>query len=100
MWLHRVTPDPFQSDRISQSNIGQHASATAVIDGEVIAKFDRFGNGARRSDFEVGVAWSDVERFISEFSQAQHPAARALQSALKLANALGEAGWTPPEISN
>lgn len=71
-----------------------------IADGEVVAKFDRFGNGARRSDFEVGIDWQDVERLIAHFSQAKYPEAMALESALKLANTLAEIGWKPPEISN
>jgi len=101
MWLHRVTPDPFQASKISESNIGQYADSMATSrSGELIAKFDRFGNGARRSDFEVGISWSDVERFIANFSQAKHPDAMAFKNALELANTLTTAGWKPPEFSN
>jgi hypothetical protein len=100
MWLHRVTPDPFQMDKISPSNIGQFADRTSIRGNELIAKFDRFGNGARRSDFEVGVDWSDVEKLIAEFSRAKHPAAMEFESALELARALAAAGWKPPEISS
>ena len=72
----------------------------AISRDELISKFDRFGNGARRSDFEVGIDWSDIEKFIAYFSQAKHPAAVAFESALELARALAAAGWKPPEISN
>jgi hypothetical protein len=100
MWLHRVTPDPFQVDKISESNIGQHADSMFHYQYEVVAKFDRFGNGARRSDFEVGVSWSDVEEFLSRFEQLAHPGAIEIQQALKIFRALTESGWKPPQISN
>jgi hypothetical protein len=87
-------------DKISPSNIGQHADSMSVRGDELVAKFDRFGNGARRSDFEVGVDWSDIEQLIAQFSRAKHPAALELKSALELARALAIAGWKPPEISN
>jgi hypothetical protein len=100
MWLHRVTPDPFQPDKISESNIGQPADSIAVSHAGLVAKFDRFGNGARRSDFEVGIDWDDVERFVAQFSQAKYPRAIEFESALKLARALAVEGWKAPEISN
>jgi hypothetical protein len=99
MWLHRVTPDPFQIDKVSPSSIGQQADSIFSYKYVVVAKFDRFGNGARRSDFEVGIGWSDVEEMILQFSRLKHPAAVELDNAMKLAKALAQAGWTPTEAS-
>jgi hypothetical protein len=61
--------------------------------------FKRFGNGARKSDFEVLSYWSDVEQLIDLFCQAGHPQAIEISQALKLAAAMREAGWEP-KISN
>jgi hypothetical protein len=72
----------------------------AFAGNELVAKIDRFGYGARRSDFEVRMEWSDIEQFIAHFSQAKHPAAVEFESALKLTRALAAEGWKPPEISN
>jgi hypothetical protein len=100
MLLHRVTINPFEGGVISSHNIGKYADSFASWGSEVIATFKRFGNGARRSDFEVKFSWADVEQLIAEFSEAKHPEAVELQNALQLAKALKEAGWRPPEISN
>jgi|SRR5580704_4883283 hypothetical protein len=100
MLLHRVTTNPFEGGDISSHNIGQDADAVVAHGSAVIARFDRFGNGARRSDFELTIHWSDVEQLIAEFSEAKHPEAVELQNALQLAKALKEVGWRPPEISN
>jgi hypothetical protein len=100
MLLHRVTLNPFEGGDISSHNIGQYAGSAAISGTDLILKFDRFGTGARRSDFEVTISWSDVEQFIATFSQARHPEALEFKNALQLAKALKEAGWRPPEISN
>jgi len=100
MLLHRVTVNPFEGGDISSHNIGQDADSLGISGTELIAKFDRFGTGARRSDFELTISWSDVEQIIAQFSKAKNPEAVELQNALQLARSLKEAGWRPPEISN
>ena len=100
MLLHRVTPDPFQVSKISESNVGQYPDSITCVSEMATAKFDRFGNGSRRSDFELYIDWSDIEELISRFSQVGNPAAIELQNALKASRALTVAGWRPPEPSN
>ena len=55
MWLHRVTPDPFENSKWETSAIGQQPDSTIVQNGTLVASFDRFGKGARRSDFQVAI---------------------------------------------
>jgi len=100
MLLHRVTTNPFEGGDISSHNIGQKADNLSGEGGLVVAKFNRFGNGARRSDFEVQIYWEDVERLIAIFSKGNNPFAKELENALLLAKAVKEAGWREPEISN
>ena len=98
MLLHRVTTNPFEGGDISSHNIGQYADSVETWGDELVAKFERFGNGARRSDFEVKISWSDVEAFISVFRQMKRPEALELEQALCLAKAAKEAGWNPLKI--
>jgi hypothetical protein len=100
MLLHRVTTNPFEGGDISSHNIGQHPDSLVAYTDGVVMKFDRFGNGARRSDFEVTINWSDIEQIITEFCRAKNPEALEFRAALKLSKALKETGWRPPEISN
>jgi hypothetical protein len=100
MFLNRVTPDPFENSKSETSAMGQQADRLIVRGDTLLAKFDRFGNGARRSDFEVEINWRDIEELVAQFSAAKHPSAIELESAIKLAKALITAGWRPPEISN
>jgi hypothetical protein len=80
MWLNRVTPDPFENSKLETSAMGQEANRLKINGDSLLAKFDRFGNGARRSDFEVEISWNDIEEFISQFRTAGH------QSAVELDN--------------
>jgi hypothetical protein len=100
MWLHRVTPDPFENSKSETSALGQSVDEWTGYQGVVIAKFNRFGLKSRRSDFEVQFEWSDIEELIARFSAAKHPSAVELQGAIHLAKVLVTAGWKPPEISN
>lgn len=96
MLLHRVTPDPFQDDKISPSNIGQYADSTVCSGDFLVAKFDRFGNGARRSDFELTIDWPEIESFIAAFAKEKTPAAVELKQALDLLKMMKDAGWSAP----
>lgn len=97
MWLNRVTPDPFENSKLESSNMGQEEDRVLSSNtGAVTFKFDRFGNGSRRSDFEVEISWRDVERLVAEFCKAKLPEALELQHALEVSKALKGAGWTPP----
>lgn len=98
MLLHRVTPDPFQIDKISPSNIGQYPDSIVCHGGCLVAKFDRFGNGARRSDFELTIDWSEIEVFIGAIAEEKDPAAVELKLALELLKMMKEAGWSAPAI--
>lgn len=100
MWLNRVTPDPFENSKLETSAMGQQADRLVVRGGTLAAKFDRFGNGKRRSDFEVEIDWADVEEIITQFSAAKHPNAIELEHAVKLAKAVIAAGRSPQKISN
>jgi len=99
MYLHRVTPDPFENSKWETSAMGQQADSLFFRRDALVANFDRFGKGNRRSDFEVEIEWSDVEEMIVQFSKAKHPSAIELASAVKISKALIEAGWKPPEDS-
>ncbi|MFZ5715909.1 MAG: hypothetical protein ACOY3N_24025 [Bradyrhizobium sp.] len=100
MLLHRVTPDPFQIDKISPSNIGQNQDSIVCYGGCLVAKFDRFGNGARRSDFQLTIDWSEIEAFIGVFAEEKNPAAVELKAALDLLKVMKEAGWSAPAIAS
>jgi hypothetical protein len=108
MWLLRVTPDPFANSKIDDSkSMGQRADECEMMTSGYMGElsphtrthFKRFGNGARRSDFEVISHWEDVEQLIELFCNAGHPQAIKITEALKLAAAARESGWEP-KISN
>jgi hypothetical protein len=100
MWLNRVTPDPFENSKLETSAMGQEADKLKINGDTLLAKFDRFGNGSRRSDFQVEISWEDIEEFIAQFRAAGHQNAVEFDNAIKLAKAVLMAGWRPPEISN
>ena len=104
MDLNRVTPDPFANSKIDAGKfLGQSADGSELmIDGYlgtqsivVRTHFKRFGNGSRKSDFEVLSYWTDVEELIDLFCEAGHPQAVEIKEALKLAAAVRESGWEP-----
>ena len=57
------------------------------------ATFREFGYGERRGTFSVRVKWEDIETYIRQFARMKHPEALRLQSALRLANKVEEAGY-------
>lgn len=105
MWLSRSTPDPFEDYKPSPRVVGERSEDfRASTNGEgpvfsvVVVDFPRYGNGKKRqSDFEVTVQWEDVEKILEKFCEAAHPEALAMRSAARLAAAVRELGWQPPE---
>jgi hypothetical protein len=104
MQLLRVTPDPFADYKFDDSkSIGQEADGCQMMTGGYMGDmsphtrthFKRFGNGARRSDFEVVSHWENVEQLIGLFCNAGHPQAIEIRDALKLAAAARGSGWEP-----
>lgn len=108
MDLHRVTPDPFANSKIDDEKVTGLSSDDFQLmrDGYlglasplVRTHFNRFGNGARKSDFEVFTYWNDIERLLELFASAGHPDAVELVQARKLARAAKNAGWEPANLN-
>ena len=109
MHLHRVTPDPFENynwhpdGKFLGTSSEEYRASTLHFDGQqplqvVVTRFARFGGGKhRQSDFDVYAEWSDVEKIIEKFCEANHPRALALQEAAKLLAALKALGWRESE---
>jgi hypothetical protein len=56
--------------------------------------FKRFGLGDHgRSDFAVEITWLDVQGFVREFIEMEHPDALCLERMIRLADAIEGAGW-------
>lgn len=60
--------------------------------------FPRFGRGKdRRSDFAVEMNWNDVQSYVREFIEMGHPDALYLRRAIRLADKIEDAGWSPDD---
>jgi hypothetical protein len=110
MYLHRVTAtwesfvdylDPKSTFLGTNCNEFKATWSGAVGDNSqvVVAEFPRFGGGKKKSDFQVGVRWEDVQTIIQRFGEAGHPEAIAVREAMKLAAAAKELGWQPPKTT-
>jgi|GraSoiStandDraft_59_1057299.scaffolds.fasta_scaffold777297_2 hypothetical protein len=81
--------------RQSQDSLYYYEDA-ALQKKTVRARYKKFGRGSeRKSWFSVSLEWEDVETIIRRFVEMKHPEALRLQSALRLAAAAQEAGWSP-----
>jgi hypothetical protein len=92
MHLNRTTPQPFKRGSEDGTFAGAisedyRVAISNFVDGAqvVIADFPRYGEGSRRSDFEVEVRWDDVEKILEKFCEGSNPEAIALREARKLA---------------
>ena len=103
MHLHRVTPDSFENYKWEPEGkflgtVSDDFSVGGVAeDGKPMVRtsFPRFGGGKHRhSDFEVYVEWSDFQRLLEKFCEAEIPEALTLRNALTLAEALKSLGWS------
>jgi hypothetical protein len=63
------------------------------------SRFSTIWGGQKKSDFQVEVSWEDVEKIIHRFCEVGQPDALALQEAMRLAAAIKELGWQPPETT-
>ena len=106
MYLHRVTPtwdwtEPFDGRYLGRDSHDYRTTKSGFIEDQewiIVVNFPRFGGGERRkSDFEVGMRWDDVEKIIEKFREAGRAEAIAIQEARKLTTAAKELGWCAPE---
>jgi hypothetical protein len=91
-------PDEYPDDHRQAEFSVQQIEDSSPEGSMIRVAFPRFGRGKdRRSDFAVEMNWIDVQSYVREFIEMGHPDALYLQRAIRLADKIEDAGWSPDD---